>query len=501
LIPRGRVRVLVGIVLALAIVVPLGWMWWDSRLPGRYSVMDMGYADYGGGARPVHDMHDMAGMAGTDGMGRTAGGVSVPSLDTPQDRRADVVVDLTVRQGTIKLASGASVAGYTVNGTSPGPTIEATVGQLVEIHVHNQDVTAGIALHWHGVDVPNAEDGVAGITQDAIKPGRDHTYRWVAPHAGTFWYHSHQVSHEQVAQGLLGAIVIHPKVRPAGVVDTLALAHLYDGEETVNGRTGDQPIVASPGQRVRVRAIDTDNGPQAVWASGPYRLLAVDGYDVHEPTAVSGRSVVMPAGGRADLEVTVPTDGTAIAVQLGDSRLVIGPDGAEAPEVEQPAERLDLLHYGSPTSVRFDTSRADRRFTYSIGRKPGFIDGKPGYWWSINGHLFPDMPMMTVREGDIVHVTISNHSGEVHPMHLHGHHAVVLRRDGKPVTGSPWWFDSLDVQNGQTFEVAFVADNPGIWMDHCHNLKHAAQGMVTHLMYEGVSTPYELGSDSGNEPE
>ena len=77
----------------------------------------------------------------------------------------------------------------------------------------------------------------------------------------------------------------------------------------------------------------------------------------------------------------------------------------------------------------------------------------------------------------------------------------MLSRNGKDVTGSPWWFDSLEVQKGETFEIAFVADNPGIWMDHCHNLKHAAQGMVTHLMYEGVTTPYKLGSDSGNEPE
>ena len=61
-------------------------------------------------------------------------------------------------------------------------------------------------------------------------------------------------------------------------------------------------------------------------------------------------------------------------------------------------------------------------------------------------------------------------------MHLHGHHAIVLSRDGKKATGSPWWFDSLEVQNGETFEVAFVADNPGIWMDHCHNLKHARAG-------------------------
>ena len=109
--------------------------------------------------------------------------------------------------------------------------------------------------------------------------------------------------------------------------------------------------------------------------------------------------------------------------------------------------------------------------------------------------------MFVVRKGDVVHVTISNHSGQVHPMHLHGHHAVVLSRDGKKATGSPWWFDSLDVQNGQSFEVAFLADNPGIWMDHCHNLKHAKQGLVTHLVYEGVTTPYRLGKDSGNEPE
>src|SRR5438067_1582322 len=88
------------------------------------------------------------------------------------------------------------------------------------------------------MDMGYADYGVAGVTQNAIKAGHDHTYRWVAPHAGTFWYHSHQVSHEQVAQGLLGAIVIHPRTVPAGSVETVALSHLYEGEETVNGRTG-----------------------------------------------------------------------------------------------------------------------------------------------------------------------------------------------------------------------------------------------------------------------
>jgi FtsP/CotA-like multicopper oxidase with cupredoxin domain len=491
-ITRDRVRVLVGVVLTLAIVVPLGVMWWNSRLPSSYSAMDMGEMDYGGGPHAAGHAHGSMAMS--------AGTVSVTQLDTPKGRKADVLVHLVVRQGTVKLADGHRLAGYTINGTSPGPLIEATQGQLVEVHVHNQDVTKGIAIHWHGVDVPNAEDGVAGVTQNAIKPAQDYTYRWVAKHAGTYWYHSHQVSHEQVAGGLFGGILIHPKAPTPGVRDVMAIAHLYD-EETINGRGGFSPVEAAPGQRVRVRVVNTDNDPQAVWASAPYRVVGNDGYDVNEPTEITHKAFVLPAGGRVDLETTVPTDGSALRISYGDTGLVLGPKDAKAPNPDQPAKNVDLLHYGSPAPVPFDTSRVDRRFKYSIGRRPGFLNGRPGIWWSVNGKIGRQMPMFVVREGDVVHVTISNHSGQVHPMHLHGHHAVVLSRNGKPVTGSPWWFDSLDVGNGQSFEIAFLADNPGIWMDHCHNLEHAKQGLVTHLMYEGVTTPYKLGKGSGNEPE
>ena len=56
-------------------------------------------------------------------------------------------------------------------------------------------------------------------------------------------------------------------------------------------------------------------------------------------------------------------------------------------------------------------------------------------------------------------------------------------------------------RHGETYEIAFVADNPGIWMDHCHNLAHAAEGLVAHLMYEGVTTPYRVGGAAGNQPE
>ena len=145
--------------------------------------------------------------------------------------------------------------------------------------------------------------------------------------------------------------------------------------------------------------------------------------------------------------------------------------------------------------------KANRVFDYSIGRRPGFIDGRPGYWWTINGHMWPDVPMFMVRKGDVVKFRIENHSGEVHPMHLHGHHALVTARNGKPAKGGPVWVDTVDVRDGETLDLVFRADNPGIWMDHCHQLPHAVEGLVAHLMYEGYTTPYSVGGKTANQPE
>jgi FtsP/CotA-like multicopper oxidase with cupredoxin domain len=122
-------------------------------------------------------------------------------------------------------------------------------------------------------------------------------------------------------------------------------------------------------------------------------------------------------------------------------------------------------------------------------------------FWTINGRMFPDVPMFHVREGDVVRMRVENDSGDVHPMHLHGHHVVVLARDGVAASGSPWIVDSLDVHPGERYEIAFLADNPGIWSDHCHTLPHAVDGLVAHVMYEGVTTPFTIDGSAGNRPE
>jgi FtsP/CotA-like multicopper oxidase with cupredoxin domain len=489
----GRGRLAAASAVTALVVGPVAWLWQASLLPDTYSVMDMGYPDTGRAEDDSHAHHAM-------------GGSSLDTLIADPDQPADVALTLTARKQRFRLPSGRTVDGFTLDGASPGPTIRATAGQLVQVRLVNESVPEGITLHWHGVDVPNAVDGVAGVTQDAVAIGDDYTYRFVAHQAGTFWYHSHQVSHEQVRGGLLGALVIAPPTPPpAGTptADVVALAHLYGGVRTVNGGEGDVRVAAAPGQRARVRVINTDNGPMSVWVAGaPYRLVAVDGTDLHGPTTVADAAVLVTAGGRADVEVTMPQDGTPVRVHLGGATgIVLGSPSATPAPVPQPRRTLDLLSYGKGAPLGFDPEAPTRRFEYAIGRRPGFIDGRPGLFWTINGHLFPDVPMFMVRRGDVVRMHLSNSSGEVHPMHLHGHHAVVVSRNGVRASGSPWWVDSLNVGNGESYEIAFVADNPGIWMDHCHNLPHAGEGLVAHLAYEGITTPYSVGGRATNQPE
>jgi FtsP/CotA-like multicopper oxidase with cupredoxin domain len=117
-------------VVAVVALGALGWYWFSSLVPSTYSVMDMGHADYGGGAAHEH---------GT--------GVSVADLTGPAEGEPDVAVELAARAESFDLASGERVQGYTLNGRSPGPAIEAHQGDLVQVTLTNVDVPDGVTLH------------------------------------------------------------------------------------------------------------------------------------------------------------------------------------------------------------------------------------------------------------------------------------------------------------------------------------------------------------------
>jgi FtsP/CotA-like multicopper oxidase with cupredoxin domain len=370
-----------------------------------------------------------------------------------------------------------------------------------------------VTIHWHGVDVPNAEDGVAGITQNAVVPGESYTYRFRAEQVGTFWYHSHQVSSSQVRRGLFGAFVIEPRSPAARAFDLTVIAHTFDGIPTLasHGESAG-PLIADDlagrrkvraGTPVRLRLINSDSAEQRFTIAGtPFRVVAIDGTDLIGPTPIEGATLAVGAGGRMDVAFTMPAGPVRLSLVGTNAAIGFSPYRAPPRGPEPPGPVFDPLTYGAHGPTPFDASSSfDRRFELTISRKPGFFNGDPGLQWAINGGIYPDVPMFVVEEGDLVEFTITNDTKAIHPMHLHGHHALVLSRDGVPSSGSPWWVDTVDLQPGERYVVAFRADNPGVWMDHCHNLRHAADGLTMHVAYAGVTTPFRVGDATDNDPE
>jgi FtsP/CotA-like multicopper oxidase with cupredoxin domain len=480
-------RALIGIVSVLAIgaAIFVGKAWYDSRLPSSYNAMDFGSVDYGGGPAQTHSAHAH---------------ISVDKLKGPRGA-PDVRFTLVAKQAKVKLRSGKTIDAWTFNGRVPGPELRVRQGDLVEATLVNEDIDDGVTIHWHGVDVPNAEDGVAGVTQDAVRPGGRFVYRFRADQVGTFWYHSHQVSSQQVRRGLYGAFVIEPK-RKRSALDLAVLAHDFSGHTVLGSNDGVERRPVLPGTRVRLRLVNTNSaGERFVLTGTPFRVVAIDGTELHGPTPIELETLLLGGGGRYDVEFVMPQYSVRLGVDGAPTALVLGSD----PQIRVQAalgDDFDPATYGRPKpTLLASTTRFDRTFELDIGKRVGFVKGRPGYHWSVNGKLFPDVPMYMVRRGDLVKMRIENSSGTVHPMHLHGHHALVLSRDGKPTTGSPWWVDTLNVFPDEEYEIAFRADNPGIWMDHCHNLPHARDGLTAHVAYEGVVTPFRLGDDAGNHPE
>ena len=361
-----------------------------------------------------------------------------------------------------------------------------------------------MTLHWHGLSVPNGEDGVAGVTQDAVFPGETFVYRFRAEQPGTFWYHTHQHGREGIARGLYGALVVQPATGPAAGVDLVLPFHTIGKTAILGGSDQVQREVVAAGTPVRLRLVNTEQQPRRFALNGAaFRVVALDGVDLNGPTELSDQALRVPAGGRYDLAFTMPANPVRLSVEGARQAGLVLAGSADAPEPEAsvPKTTFDPTTYGSPQPVPEMTGESDVSTTIVLDRLPRVLNGRPALAQTVNGGVYPDIPPIMVTEGDLVRMRVVNRSFETHPMHPHGHHVLVLSVNGRAPTGSPLWLDTFDVQPGEVWEVALRADNPGIWMDHCHNLEHATAGMMFHLAYAGVSTPFTHGPGSPNAPE
>lgn len=429
-----------------------------------------------------------------------SGATAAPAISVEDLREAGTGTgvrhyDLEARHDTIELPNGASFDAVDF-GSVPGPQLIVTQGELVEVTLSNRDVEEGVTLHWHGFDVPNGDDGVAGVTQDVVAIGETFTYRFVAEDTGSYWYHTHQGALGGISRGLYGSFVVLPADGADDREDVTALIHTLGGLTIV----GEEPVLELAGDTdVRLRLTNTDQVPRRLVLDGPAEVLAFDGRELGAPAGLPAGTVLrIPAGGRVDVGIAAGSASSLAIEGARGSGVAFGTAAVEALSFGGP--EFDLLDAATGPMPSWADGPFDVHATQVLDRLLRVVDGVPRLADTINSAAFPFVDPIVVGEGDIVEVTIVNRGTETHPMHLHGHHALVLSRNGVVAEGA-LWLDSIDVRPGDLWRVAFVADNPGLWMDHCHNLEHARDGMIMHLAYEGVVTPFDLGGTHGNDPE
>lgn len=248
------------------------------------------------------------------------------------------VRDFTLVAGPVKweIQPGLVVDGWGYNGQIPGPTLRVTEGDYVRVHLVN-NLPAATTIHWHGVDVPTNEDGVPGLSQDAVPPGGDFTYEFYATNPGTRWYHSHTDTDAQLQLGLYGAFIIDPKAgdpvrydhdytyilsekaldfTPDVALGNAAIQHQDAGNGRggavqadlflMNGRAGDgiDPMEIAQGQKIRIRLINAGNLVHAMHLHGhSFKIIATDGNPVPPAAQLTKDTVSIAPGERYDLEV------------------------------------------------------------------------------------------------------------------------------------------------------------------------------------------------------
>ena len=444
------------------------------------------------------------------------------------------VADLTASAGSEPVksftltSSVSAIAGHeawTFNGTVPGPELRVTQGDRVRMTLVNR-LPVATSIHWHGIRIPNAQDGVAGITQNAVPRGASFVYEFIANDAGTFWYHSHQDTSNQIPRGLIGALVVEPaSSAKTPRRDYTLMIHILPGSDSiaVNG-SARLRLDANPGDTIRLRLVNAvpaiGFGPMGqlqmpVVLGAPYAITALDGHDLNRPQQLGPEQIPLGMGQRADIVFKMPERGAVRLVGLkgpepflpfsprqSTASVTIG-DGTDPTEVETKSlPQFDLTRYGLPApDPALDAARFDVTRQIVLGGGPMFRNGSFDIANTFNGEASPFIQPIHVRSGDVVHLHIVNKSKESHPIHVHGHIFSVLAKNGLPLSGSPVHLDAILVGPGEAWDVGFVADNPGIWMLHCHVLFHAAGGMSMTINYDGISTPYTMGSRSGNVPE
>jgi len=444
----------------------------------------------------------------------TAAFAALPPFATAQDNG---VIQLTAgpSEKTLYPEGAAPSSLWTYNSMSPGPEIRVRKGERVRVRLTN-NLEEPTSVHWHGIRIDNAMDGVSGLTQAPVPPGESFDYDFVVPDSGTFWYHAHNRSWNQVARGLYGPLIVEEpeagfdrdhdltlviddwRLGNDGALDLASFGSLMDWSHggrmgnwlTVNGES--LPTYAlKAGEAYRLRLICAANA--RVFELDPARfgakVLAYDGQALPEPVSLDYSPFLLGPAQRVDLLV-VPQEDFALEEISGDEPFAfvsfkVEQGGGEAVSVPRiTANAIPEPDLSNAKSIRMEMTGGAMgdlaEITYKGRRLQGEDFQTTRQVWAFNGVAnLADEPLFRARRGETVVIETANETAWVHAMHTHGHHFRVIERSGATADDGKPWRDTFLVGPQQTTKIAFVADNPGKWLFHCHMLEHAAAGMNT----------------------
>ncbi len=419
---------------------------------------------------------------------------------------------LTAQPQDIELIEGTLTPALCFNGNNPAPTIRAKQGQAVRILFRNR-LKEPTTIHWHGLRIPIEMDGVPFLSQPPIQPGEDFLYEFTPPDAGTFWYHPHMNSLEQLGKGLAGAIIVE-EANDLGFdeeqVFLLKNWHLNkDGSfapftsprnaarmgtpgswETVNGKV--KPVVeVACGSVVRLRFLNIDNTViyKLAVENSQAMVVAVDGNPIEKPVPLQQHKIA--PGMRLDIAIATPNKpGETIKVKNGKGRLLfdlvtLKTSGSARPNPNNAIPALPLNPITMP-----DLTHAEQLnflFEWEGAVTPASKDGKANpKFWTINRRAWEGMsadnipePVADLKLGKTYIFNLRNVTPHSHPIHMHGFTWLVLNSNKKKII--PYHTDTVLLEKNEVVQVAFVADNPGRWMYHCHVIEHMKTGLMGYI--------------------
>ncbi|WP_428646556.1 multicopper oxidase family protein [Roseibium sp.] len=404
---------------------------------------------------------------------------------------------------------------WTYNGFAPGPEIRVTRGERVRVRFVN-NLEEPSSIHWHGIRIDNAMDGVSGLTQEAVPPGASFDYDFTVPDAGTYWYHAHNKSWNQVARGLYGPLIVDEeeaafdrehdltlvaddwRLSEDETLDTASMGSLMEWAHagrlgnwlTVNGLPHPK-FSLKKGEAYRLRLVNASNARILELDPNRFggRIIAYDGQALGRAETLTYAPFLLGPAQRVDL-IVVPESDFALEELSGDSpfefaTFKVSGNGTASGEPVLPAPNaIPEPDLPNARRVRLDMTGGAmgnlENITYQ-GRKLAREDfRKTRQVWAFNGVAnLGDDPLFAAKPGETILIEVLNNTSWAHAMHVHGHHFKVVKRSGAQADADPPWRDTFLIGSGQTVEIASVADNSGKWLFHCHMLEHAAAGMTS----------------------